>query len=375
MTPRQTAFEALLASYREQRFIDQSLATSQLSGRDRALAQEIACGTMRMTLALDHLAKQLTAHGKLNVKLKEKVLLRMAVYQFYYMDTIPLYAITNETLEIAKKECNKRSLPFLNAALRNLEKANLSLPKDLSICHSFPPYFVEELTRDYGDAQPILQALNKPPHLVARKIGSIEFVPVESLSEIVSSPDLYIQNPTPANLMHELLADCRPATILDLCAAPGGKSLLAHELFPKAELVVNDIAESKREILEENFAKYGIDAEINHFPGQEYPTDRKFDLVIVDAPCSNSGVLHKRPEARWRLSPENTRQLLELQNQILSHALTLLNPGGAVVYLTCSILKSENEGTVEKQKARCSMQRTFLPDTTYDGGFGALLIP
>jgi 16S rRNA (cytosine967-C5)-methyltransferase len=335
---------------------------------------------MRMTATLDHQARQLTTTGKLRLKLKDKVLLRMALYQYQYMDKVPLYALADETMKIAKKECHPHSQRFLNAALRQLESAVLTLPEDLSSRYSFPEYFVQELQKDYGDqTEVILDQLNQPPSVVARKTGTLPptFVAVDHPKLVSESPNLYIQNPSPANLLFSLLKDSQATRVLDLCAAPGGKTLLARDLFPKAELWANDLAQAKRVKMEENFHRLGLDCTITHQAGESYQSDHLFDLIIVDAPCTNTGVLHKRPEARWRLSPESTSQLVDLQVALLSHAASLLSPNGKIAYLTCSILKSENEGVVqlleEKKMVRCVTQRTILPEKDLDGGFGALL--
>jgi 16S rRNA (cytosine967-C5)-methyltransferase len=380
MTPRQVAYNALLKGYRQQAFLDVTLDSSDLEGRDRRLAQEIAFGTMRMTLALDHLAKQLSTTGKLKLKLKDKILLRMALYQHHYMAKIPIHAIVHETIEIAKRECHPQSTRFLNAALRKMEEIKAHLPDDLSIRYSFPKYFVDKLQKLHGEqTEELLKELNKAPKVVARKVGvfPLEFDSISDPATVASSSDLYIQNPTPANLLYSTVKDLNATSILDMCAAPGGKTILLHDLFPDAHLVANDLSENKRDRMEENFHRLKISPTITHYAGEEYPKEKLFDLIVIDAPCSNTGVLHKRPEARWRLSKETTKDLVDLQLSLLKRALSLLTPTGHLVYLTCSILPDENEEIVEslcKEKmVRCKTQRTILPQNDLDGGFAALI--
>ncbi len=128
-----------------------------------------------------------------------------------------------------------------------------------------------------------------------------------------------------------------------MAASPGGKSILLADFFPKAELFANDITEKKVKILQENFAKYGIKASISVGDGAEFESNIKFDLVIVDAPCSNSGCLYKCPEARWRLTKEDLAAYILLQKKLLQSARKLVSDEGFIIYSTCSILPEENK--------------------------------
>ena len=132
MIAREAAYLALLASLRQEQFIMHSLASWQKADRptvqDFAFAHEIATGTARMALSLDYIAEQLSTSKKLNLKLKERALLRTAIYQYHFMQKVPLYAVVNETIEIAKKYCHQTFVSFLNALLRHLGTKAPSLP-------------------------------------------------------------------------------------------------------------------------------------------------------------------------------------------------------------------------------------------------------
>ncbi|MEI8365729.1 MAG: hypothetical protein WCF65_04840 [Parachlamydiaceae bacterium] len=200
------------------------------------------------------------------------------------------------------------------------------------------------------------------------------------MSAIAAMPEIYIQNATSVALIADLAErTAKPKRILDLCASPGGKLLATHDTFPEAELFANDLSEEKILRLSQNLTKYGVKAHLSCGPGENYTSDVRFDVIILDVPCSNSGVLNKRAEARWRLAPEMIEALHVKQRALIAHAQTLLAPGGVIWYITCSILKSENEAMIAEiasqtsPKLQVQFSRTILPNTDgWDGGFAAL---
>lgn len=415
MNAREATYLALLGSLRQESFISHSLEQWQTkfnpSAADFAFAQEIAYGAARLALSLDYIAAKLSSQGKLSLKLKERALVRTAIYQYAFMSKVPLYAIANETIEIAKKHCHSTFVNFLNALLRQLatSTSTTSLPQgdslhDLSIRYSYPPNFINSLIEGYDliSTKDILEAGNIPPQTMVRIRPSLAQQEIDPnlhlipdtitpmatlssgvhLSKIAASPYYYIQNITPATLIAELAAHTKvPHHILDLCASPGGKLLAAHDKFPSAQLFANDVSKEKIERLSQNISKYNIQVNLSCGPGENFAASHPFDLIILDVPCSNSGVLNKRPEARWRLTAgeeAGLKELEEKQMRLLEHAATLLAPGGSMWYLTCSILKQENEGLIENFCKKSGMKsiftKTILPNTSgWDGGFACLL--
>lgn len=415
MKPRERAYLALLASLRDEGFITNTLENFQkhapLSPLDYAFAYEIAAGSARMALALDAIAEKLSDKQKLSLKLKERALLRTAIYQHTFMDKVPLYAIANETMELAKKYCHPTFGKFVNALLRRLEAGTPALPSsdsphDLAVRLSYPKGFVSSLLHDYGldAAKAILAAGNLPPHMMVRIRPKCPQEQIESYGiaqvwenrlsvgelrdklqyrPISSSPYFYIQNATPVALLDALAQKTAltPLSILDLCSSPGGKLLALHDLFPDAHLFANDVSEEKLIKLKANIAKYGLKADIRCGLGEEYTgTDKeqRFNLIVVDAPCSNSGVLNKRPEARWRIDTQSLNELRQTQLKLLTKAYELLQKDGEIWFMTCSILKEENEGVVEALcktiPLKATWMQTILPnDNGWDGGFACLL--
>lgn len=411
---REAAYLALLSSLREERYIAETLEQWRQkqapSPVDFRFAQQIAYGACKMALALDYLASQASDKKKLTLKLKERALVRLAVYQFYYLDRVPLYAIADEMLKIARKHCHQRFVNYLNALLHKLPSQPFVLSdsdsiQDLSVRYSYPLFFVQELIADYSleQAKEVMALGNRPALTMARlrprlsqedalELGCIEtFATPEPfpmailkdpalISSLGDSPQIYIQNITPAVFIKNLGKQLRaaPQRILDLCASPGGKLIAVHDAFPQAILYANDISPERIKRLSENCIKYGLTVDLSCAAGEAFSSPDRFDLIILDVPCSNSGVLNKRPEARWRLSEAALVDLNQTQLRLIEHAKTLLTPQGVLWYMTCSILKKENEALMQRASKLFNLQidhqQTILPDAAgWDGGYACAL--
>lgn len=407
---REAAYLAILAASRGEGFVSDFLEKWQKEQNplpaDYRLACQLAIGTIQMALALDHLAEQLSKQKKLSLKLKEKIILRMSLYQYFFLERIPIYAIADEMQKLAQRYCHRVFSSFLNAILRQLSiKPNVTLPAsdkdaDLSVRFSYPLFFVQALLSQYSLSQTkeILMAGNQPSKIMVRLRKNLQNITQQGIelfdnpyspmgilkdtskiSQISSSNDFYIQNITPVVLMSELCQrKIKPNKILDLCASPGGKLLFLHDAFPDAALYGNDVNEEKIHTLQENCDKYGIPAVLSVGDGTQFTSPHKFDLIVLDVPCSNTGVLNKRPEARWRLDHEALSSLETKQLNLIRHAISLLENGGEIWYLTCSILPIENEGLVQKASHELGLQikwqKTILPNELgYDGGFACAL--
>ncbi|MBS4167860.1 transcription antitermination factor NusB [Parachlamydia sp. AcF125] len=409
--PREAAFLAVYAFLKEGKFLAESLEEwkqrESPSPLDFAFAQDVAYGSVRMALTLDFTAKSMAKRQTLSLKIKEKALLRTALFQAAFQTTTPLYAIGHESVDLAKKYCHATFVSFLNALLRKAEKGlppipQENTPQDLSIRYSYPLPLVEAFLANFGldTCKQILELGNRPSTTMVRlrpqtslthneqdKLTRVPQLPpplafIKEASDIplfARSPHFYIQNGTPYLLMEHLRQGAPPpGTILDLCASPGGKLLLAHDFYPSAPLFANDVSLPKIRTLQENCQKYQLEATLTCTKGEFYIANQRFDLIIVDAPCSNTGVLNKRPEARWRFSDQVLKQLEDTQLRLLSHAHTLLSEQGEIWYMTCSILSQENQKLVQKISRQCGLfmrtSHTILPNTLgLDGGFACAL--
>lgn len=374
-TAREAAYLALLASMREEQFLSDHLADwvarEKPDPRDAALAYELATGTMRRFMTLEYIATQISENQKLSLKRKERILTFLAIYQLYFLNRVPAYAVVDESVALAKKYSSNHFSQFLNALLRKLTIHRVPIPEEFSVRYSYPKDLIQAFIDDYGKetAVKILETGNEVPVTMARKRPGFTYIPVEPFSA-KNDKQLYIQNQTPGKLMQELSVGMEhtPKRILDLCAAPGGKLLAAHDLFPDAMLVANDVSETRIKRLKENCKKYGLNVEMHVGAGEDFKCDEPFDLIILDVPCSNTGVLNKRAEARWQV-----RQLEEIQLKLLTSAQKLLSPTGEIWYMTCSILKKENEQITHQFAANIRKEISVLPDASSDGGYGCAL--
>lgn len=378
---RRSAYLALISSDS----IEKALSEYQdkITPLDYRLAYEIASGVVRRDLSLQFYITQI--QKKIKLQKKEKTLLKMALYQYLFMDKIPYFAICHQTIELAKEK-KLKNIPFLNALLRKFEKIDFALPEDdslesLSVFYSYPIFFIERLLKKIGlkKTKTLLERMNKiySPFARDRKNGSYFILEdKKKMDQIKDDPNFSIQNPSFSKIMLELNKTTQePKNILDLCAAPGGKLLFVHDLYPNAKLFANDLKQKK---LKENCEKYQLKVKLFSEDATSFSTNEKFDLIILDVPCSNSGVLGKRVEARYRITKEKLEELSELQFQMLANAKKLLADGGSIWYITCSILQEENEQMIEKVKElgfqfQDDAITVYPDDKGFDGGFGVCL--
>lgn len=397
---RQLAFQAINDSLKGERYVAQTIQKARENGfdpKELSLAFEIASGAIRFAKRIDWVAEQAANKKKIKLKRKEKALLRLALYQLLFLNSIPNHAAVNESVKIAKQVCHPRFVSFLNALCRKIIASPVEISKDqLDLYYSYPSIFVEMLLCSYGWDQTIeiLKAGNQKPTTWIRKRDntplpkgvqdctdapehSAKVVDSTILPSLTNNPSYYIQNVTQAHIFHQILQRIpkQPKDILDLCAAPGGKTIFLSDYFPLSNITSNDINKNKIDLLKENCKKYHLCPNITCYKGESYPKKQLFDLVVVDAPCSNSGVFSKRAEARWRYNEKNIDQLVETQKKLLQQAEKLTKDTGHILYTTCSICPRENDA-IMKGKDLIGEPVFVLPNHNgWDGGFGALYKP
>nr|MBA2241568.1 16S rRNA (cytosine(967)-C(5))-methyltransferase RsmB [Chthoniobacterales bacterium] len=339
---------------------------------------------------------------------RSRDLLRVGLYQLLCLRT-PSHAAVFETVELS----TRRQRPFINAVLRaalrrlpELETAAHAEP--LATRFSHPEFLVKKWGATYGSqaATQLCEWNNQPPPIYARLnrlrttvetflaehpsvvqlSENTNFVRLQSLpEEALARGDCYIQDPS-TSLACELLDPQPGERVLDACAAPGGKSGLVAELMDNGgQVIACDRDSSRLETLRQNLARLGVTSAqvvLQNWTANELSPEflpGPFDRILVDAPCTNTGVMRRRVDVRWRLRSEDFRRMQTEQLAILRRVVPLLRPGGVLVYSTCSIEAEENERVVERvlehfPSLLLNAQKSIVPfRNRFDGAFGAKL--
>jgi len=387
-----------------------ALARSRLSPADRKLLVELFYGVVRWRALLDWV---IAARCKAKPPQGEPLnLLRLGVYQVLLLDRIPDHAAVNETVRLASAA--KRS--FLNALLRRVarEKTQIQLDweglerTDPATAFSHPPFLVERWRKRFGVERTVslLEWNNEPPPIYAR-VNELKTTPDALRSELrrqgvvvrdspahplcleIEPPGplerldafpaghFYVQDPS--TLLAVDLLDPQPGeTVLDACAAPGGKATyIAQKMRNQGRIVAADSSPTRLKIVSENCNRLGATiVSILHPPSSILGP---FDRILVDAPCSNTGVLRRRVDLRWRIREKEIARLGGMQRSILDDVALLLKPGGRLLYSTCSLEPEENEQVVESFLAshpefrQIEQRALFPPESKTDGTFVVVL--
>ena len=355
-------------------------------GADRAFVQDLVYTAIRRLRPLR------LALGKLLGKWPKgelEALLYVGAAQVLYMPEVPDYAAVNETVEAAKA-CPNRSVPkVVNGVLHSLVRRRAELEAEiaaapLEVRESFPTELVRRWTSRFGadGAERLCRWFNEPAEtFLARRDGS--FAALGRGHRVADVPgyaegEFIVQDPGTA-LAVELMGVQPGDVVLDACAAPGGKTV--QLAWRGASVTACEVNPSRRRRLEENLSRTRVNvAVVGSIPEAVPPAAAdSFSKVLVDAPCSNTGVLRRRPDARWNWSKGKLAALVALQSDILDRASSLLGPGGRLVYSTCSIEPEENGLQVDaflKRHPDFRLERSgeSLPhESGHDGAFAAAL--
>ncbi len=340
-----------------------------LKEEDRNLANELAFGTLRHHEEIDQIIRETFNGDFISLDSVLKNVLRIAVYQYLFFDRIPIYAIVNEAVNFGRTIKEKSLInAVLRGVIRNkrvqalrephawvLKKLLDAYPLDgEKIIESFKirptPYIRMNLLK--GTIEEIEEKL-KESGLEYRKANWFpEFRSVNHLSLVVHNPLMregYISVHDEAQGLICHLVDPKPGEkIVDLCSAPGSKSTYMAELMKNEGMIVAvEVNSSRLQMVTENALRLGITIirPVVADGRKYYITD--VDKVLVDSPCTNSGVIAKRPEVKDRVNPKVVKRLARLQYELVNNAAELIRPGGSVIYSTCSILPQENEEVIE----------------------------
>jgi 16S rRNA (cytosine967-C5)-methyltransferase len=352
---RRAAYEVVLRVFEDDAYADRAFATAaeRLDARDRALAQQMAYGTVQRVRTLDHAIETLGRRPVRKLDPPVRAALRLGAYQAAYLDGVPAHAAVNESVELVRAARLERAVPFTNAVMRRLTEGLPALLASLPegpLKHSYPDWIFETWCRDWGEdeALALMRAQNEAPETVVRLVlGEIEGEPTDvpgawrvARVDERALAEGRIWPQSRGSQLAGLAVGSRPGErVLDLCAAPGGKaSMLA------GEVTAVELHEGRARELAENVRRLGAaNVRVVNADGLALPGDLDgFDRALVDAPCSGLGVLAARPDLRWRAQP-----LPELQLALLRAAVARVKPGGSVTFSVCTLNADENEAVVD----------------------------
>ncbi|MDB6139887.1 MAG: rRNA ((967)-C(5))-methyltransferase [Verrucomicrobiaceae bacterium] len=404
---RQLAHELLQEWNRGEQYasalLDEAVVSNRLEPRDAALLQTIVLGCLRNLSLLDHWIDGLT-DGK-HLEREAEWILRSGLAQLLILN-MPPHAVVNETVGLAG-----RARGLVNAVLRRADREREAIMTERPTlppwtAYSHPDFLVQRWTRQFGAAEAkAICAWDQEPSSVYVRIN--ELLP-GALQTVQQSPGLedigdgffacdslpraalaagacYAQDPSTA-AAPRLLAPLPGETVLDACAAPGGKTALMAQLMGnQGTIIATDSSSARIRRLDGNLKRLRVaNTTIHQYDwskGGAYPWDSLlFDRILLDVPCSNTGVMRRRVDVRWRLKLEEFKQVAALQLQLIKAVMPVLKPGGTLVYSTCSLDAEENEQVVQKALAefpslRLEETKQVLPQRDgFDGAYTARLV-
>jgi 16S rRNA (cytosine967-C5)-methyltransferase len=360
--------------------------------RDRGLLVEIVSGALRWQGELDALLSQCSRRPLADLEPVVRATLRAAAYQIEHLDRVPGRAAVHESVEIVRRLGEPRAAGFVNAVLRSLtrDRGRLHLPPRppadapdaarlayLSVTLSHPAWLAARWMARVGfeAAEAWCRFNNQPPPLTVRSLGrlappdllarvraaGIDAVPAPFVTEAIQLPPGAFSR-LPAPLRAEILAQDEGSQIvahalgvhpgdvvLDLCASPGGKTLvLSADLAARGTLVAADQRERRVRLLRRTLTRAGSQALLVRLDATApLPFGPVFDRVLLDAPCSGLGTVRRDPDVKWHRRPAQLADFAQTQRALLARAATVVRPGGAILYATCSSEPEENEAVVE----------------------------
>jgi 16S rRNA (cytosine967-C5)-methyltransferase len=366
MTAREVAYEVVLRVFEDDAYADRAFrsAARGLDERERRFAMQLAYGTVQRVRTLDHAIETLGRRPVRKLDQPVRAALRLGAYQLGFMEGVPPHAAANETVELVRSAGLERAVGFTNAVMRRLSEgigpllAGLpeTTPEEAGLRHSYPDWIAQTFWREWGrdDALALMRAENEPQETVVRLAASApddlagEAIPgfprarrVDHVEETWLARGLAWPQSIGSQLAGEAVGVRPGERVLDLCAAPGGKTLQLAEAA--REVVAIELNPGRARELADTLARHGAgNVQVVEADARDLPESLgRFDRVLVDAPCSGLGVLASRPDLRWRARP-----LPELQLALLRAAAAHVGPGGTITYSVCTLHAAETEDVV-----------------------------
>ena len=393
---RELAIKVLQEVYSKQAYaniaMNRILDKENITALDRKFLTELVYGTVKATNTIDWIIGKFVNRPLSKIPPMIVYIMRAACYQIMYMDKVPPSAACNEAVELSKKYTHQGTVKFVNGVLRSIIRGTDSIEfpditkqpiEHISLKYHHPQWLVRQWLQDFGQEETIklCAANNTAPHLTIRvntlKTNKEKLIEMLATEGIVVEQSKYADDGLIITEMKGSLADSKSfaqglwliqdessmlvaqimdakpgSTVLDMCAAPGGKSThIAQYLQNDGKVLACDIYEHKLNLVKENSSRLGIKI-LQTFLQNATIYVEQFkniaDYVLVDAPCSGLGVLRRRADARWRKQERELAELPDLQLSILQNAARYLKPGGRLVYSTCTIRRQENQDVIER---------------------------
>ncbi len=360
-----------------------------LEKQERAFITRVCEGTLEYKLRLDYILNQFSTVAAEKMKPVIRELLRSSVYQILYMDSVPDSAVCNEAVKLARKKGFYNLTGFVNGVLRKIAREYGSIrfpgkeePEEyLSVIYSMPKWLVQRFLEQYGfeKTEKMLEAFlkEKPTTIRIREYLVEKEAVLESLrsQKVTVEKAPYVENAyylkdydyLPAldafrvgsiqvqdvsSMLVGDIADPKEGDyVIDLCAAPGGKTLcIADKLKGTGRVDARDISRTKTDYIRENAIRQNfLNVVVTEKDATQLDSDflEKADIVLADVPCSGLGVMGRKTDIKYKLNPAKIQELAGLQREILEQASTYVKPGGTLIYSTCTIGKEENQDNVE----------------------------
>lgn len=389
--------------------LNDELNKCELQEQDKVLVTQLVYGVISNKIAIDYIIKKFSKIKFNKIALPILTILRMGIYQIYYLDRIPVSAACNESVKLAKKYGHMSSANFVNAVLRNAGRTEFSsifdgiesIEERLSVRYSYPLWLIKTFLSEFGfdDAKALLDSNEKVKYETARvntlkisredllkkltncKSGKLnDIVYADNIRELLHSDEfknglITFQDEAPALVAH-LLKPKEGQKILDICAAPGGKTThIAQLVNDNADIVAMDLYEHRCKLINETAKRLGIKSiSVKVADATEFIPEfsNKFDRIVVDVPCSGLGVIRKKPDIKLRIKEEDIDEINLIQKKILENASKYLKKDGILIYSTCTILKRENQDLVknflrENDDFKICTDENLIPDEWKSG--------
>ena len=371
------------------KLLNHTLKNENLSPQDKSLLTELVNGVIRWRTRLDWILTGFYYGDYQKCLNLKKNAMRLALYQVIYLNRIPIPAAINESVEIVKNIQGDKTAGIVNGVLRNIARnlENIRFPErsedeiyHLSVMHSHPKWLVKKWVDRYGmkAAERLMEYNNQRPYISVRvnalkssideikeifNTHNIEFRETKyllntillyspkydiSASELFRTGKITIQDPSAT--LAAILAEAQPGwNVVDLCAAPGGKSyVLAEQMLDEGKITALDKHESKLRLIDDGSSRLGFNIiKSEQADATEYKSKELFDLVFADVPCSGLGTLSKKPDIKWKKEQDDLLIIQKVQRDIMRNAARLLKAGGVFIYSTCTIEPEENEENIE----------------------------